>query len=248
MGLYEIEKEMRAKRALEEKGVELRLQNMASELEMAKRTREKLVEIVKKYGILLDINPEFRSEVEKIRKKFGIPKSAIITQIVREEDVVRKGFFRTKVDHEKLGLLLYQRALMRRQETGGIMTIPEAVLLVNTGMIKGKISVEDVMKAIRKMEEEDMIPGIMKLKSDVKVVQFISVELGNDQNEILNIASEKGWTTPEEIMVKTGWNETRVKRALEALKKAKVTRMDPSYSRGEKYYFPGLGGKASKNS
>ncbi|MFX0097539.1 MAG: hypothetical protein ACFE7E_07250 [Candidatus Hodarchaeota archaeon] len=248
MGLYEIEKEMRAKRAIEEKAVELKLEKMFNELEMTKRTREKLVEIVKKYGILLDINPEFRSEVEKIRKRFGIPKSAIITQIVREEDVMKKGLFRTRVDHEKLGLLLYQRALMRRRETGGIMTIPEAVLMVNTGPIKGKISTEDVLRAIRKMEKEDMIPGIMKLKSDVNVVQFISVELGGDQNQILVLASEKGWITPEEIMVKTGWNETRVKRALEALKKAKVTRRDPSYSRGERYYFPGLGGKVSKDS
>ncbi|MFX1362585.1 MAG: hypothetical protein ACFE7A_03945, partial [Promethearchaeota archaeon] len=72
MGLYEIEKEIKAKRALEEKAVELKLEKMMNELEMTKRTREKLVDIVKKYGILLDINPEFRSEVEKIRKRYGI--------------------------------------------------------------------------------------------------------------------------------------------------------------------------------
>jgi hypothetical protein len=56
----------------------------------------------------------------------------------------------------------------------------------------------------------------------------------------LTIAGDKGWTTLEEVMVQTGWSRERAEIALEELEDSGISRADPSYSTGKKWYFPGL--------
>ncbi|MHA1263265.1 MAG: hypothetical protein ACTSSA_14475, partial [Candidatus Freyarchaeota archaeon] len=146
----------------------------------------------------------------------------------------------TRIDHEKLGMLLYQRAMLKRKENGGIMTYGEAYLLVNTGKLAEKLEAKDVEKAVKILKKNNIIPGERELKSGVKVISFFPVELTDDQNEVLSIASRKGFTTLEELMLKTGWTKTRAQNALQALEQEGITRKDESYAHGEKYYFPGL--------
>lgn len=211
-------------------------------METATETKEKLEELARKYGVIIATSPQLQDEVERIRKQYGIPKEAIITHVMSEEEVLKKGTMGigTKIDHEKLGMLLYQRAMLKRKENGGIMTYSEAYLLANTGKLAQKLETHDIENAVKILKKNKLIPGVHELKSGVKIISFFPVELTEDQNEVLSIASRDGFTTLEEVMLKSGWTKVRAQNALQALEQEGITRKDESYAHGERYYFPGL--------
>jgi len=233
---------MEKKKYMQKKATEFKLEEIKSDLETATETKEKLEEIARKYGVIIATSPKLQDEIERIRKQYGIPKESIITQIISEEEVLKKGAMGigTKIDHEKLGMLLYQRALLKRKENGGIMTFAEAYLLTNTGKLAQKLENKDIEKAVKILEKNKLIPGTRQLKSGVKIISFFPIELTDDQNEVLSIASRSGIITLEEIMLKTGWTKTRAQNVLQTLEEEGITRKDESYAHGEKYYFPGF--------
>lgn len=242
MGIRELRDRMEKKKYMQKKATEFKLEEIKSDLETATETKEKLEEIARKYGVIIATSPKLQDEIERIRKQYGIPKEYIITQIISEEEVIKKGAMGigTKIDHEKLGMLLYQRALLKRKENGGIMTFAEAYLLTNTGKLTQKLENKDIEKAVKILEKNKLIPGTRQLKSGVKIISFFPIELTDDQNEVLSIASRSGSVTLEEIMLKTGWTKTRAQNVLQTLEEEGITRKDESYAHGEKYYFPGF--------
>jgi hypothetical protein len=242
MGIRELRDRMEKKKYMQKKATEFKLEEIKSDLETATETKEKLEEIVRKYRVIIATSPKLQDEIERIRKQYGIPKESIITQIISEEEVIKKGAMGigTKIDHEKLGMLLYQRALLKRKENGGIMTFAEAYLLTNTGKLAQKLENKDIEKAVKILEKNKLIPGTRQLKSGVKIISFFPIELTDDQNEVLSIASRSGSVTLEEIMLKTGWTKTRAQNVLQTLEEEGITRKDESYAHGEKYYFPGF--------
>ncbi len=242
MGIRELRDRMEKKKYMQKKATEFKLEEIKSDLETATETKEKLEEIARKYGVIIATSPKLQDEIERIRKQYGIPNESIITQIISEEEVLKRGTMGigTKIDHEKLGMLLYQRALLKRKENGGIMTFAEAYLLTNTGKLAQKLENKDIEKAVKILEKNKLIPGIRQLKSGVKIISFFPIELTDDQNEVLSIASRSGSVTLEEIMLKTGWTKTRAQSVLQTLEEEGITRKDKSYAHGEKYYFPGF--------
>ena len=242
MGIRELRDRMEKKRYMQKKATEFKLEEIKSDLETATETKEQLEEIARKYGVIIATSPKLQDEIERIRRQYGIPKESIITQIITEEEVLKKGAIGigTKIDHEKLGMLLYQRALLKRKENGGIMTFAEAYLLTNTGKLAQKLENKDIEKAVKILEKKKLIPGTRQLKSGVKIISFFPIELTDDQNEVLSIASRSGSVTLEEIMLKTGWPKTRAQNVLQTLEEEGITRKDESYAHGEKYYFPGF--------
>lgn len=241
MGLREIREKIEKRKSMEKKAMELKLEELEKELETAMVLKEKIADIAEKYGVIIATSPKFRSEIELLREKYGIPAEAVITQIVKEEDVLkRKMFGLESVDHEKLGLLIYQRALLKRKETGGVLSLGEVYLLASIGRLRDKVKMDDVRRALKELEKKRVIPGLLRLKSGVEIAVFIPAELSDDQNEVLSLVSGKGSITLEELMVKTGWSKERAERALKALEESGIARKEESYAYGEKYYFPGL--------
>jgi hypothetical protein len=148
------------------------------------------------------------------------------------------------VDHEKLAILLLQKAQRLHETNGGIMTLAELQLsLLKDDVSSDRIRSEDIRKSIEILAERKLIPGFRKLGSGITIVCFFPIEISPDQNTVLAIAGEKGWTTLEEVTVRTHWSRERADITLKALEDAGVSRLDPSYSTGKKWYFPGLRGQ-----
>ena len=145
MGIRKIEDEIDLKEAMKKKAAELKMKEMESKASVEKFTKDQLRELAKKHGVLLALTPELREEVKELQKKYKIPSSKIITEQITEHDVMRKF---SKIDHEKLGMLAYQRVLMSKEETGGIIPLSEVFELINTGILKGNVEVKDVEKAL----------------------------------------------------------------------------------------------------
>src|SRR6056297_2833840 len=147
MGLRDIEDRMKMKELMKKKAAELRMYRLEKKSERTNMTKEKLAEIAKKHGVIIALDPEMKDEVEEIRKRYDIPKERIIREQIKEESVLKWGGKR--VDKKQLGMLLYQRIMLEKEETGGLLTLPEAFDRVNVGNLKGKIDIGDVEDAVK---------------------------------------------------------------------------------------------------
>lgn len=203
-------------------------------LETRQLLKQWIRQSVDDYG---NIPPKIRERVDNIGRDFGITVDEVVEEVMEEKVLDKKG----SVDHERLAILLLQKAQRLREINGGIMTLAELQLTLSTrDALSGRIRSEDIRKSVEILIERKLIPGLRKLYSGLMIACFFPIEISPDQNTILAIAGEKGWITLEEVMVRTRWSRERADMALKALEDAGVSRLDPSYSTGKKWYFPGL--------
>jgi len=228
------EEQQRDKLAWKRKKTEL----TQGETDRILQTRQVLKDWIRRsideYG---NIPPSIRDRVDSVGRDLGITVEDVVEEVLEERVLEKKG----RVDHERLAILLLQKAQRLREQNGGIMTLTEVQLMTEKGgLLSGKVGHEDIKKAIEFLSKQKLIPGIKKLSSGLSIVYFFPVELSFDENIVLAIASEKGWITLEEVMIRTGWSRERVEVTLKELETSGISRPDPSYSIGKKWYFPGL--------
>ncbi|WP_287586966.1 EAP30/Vps36 family vacuolar-sorting protein [Candidatus Borrarchaeum sp.] len=240
MGLHDIEKKLKLERDFRKKGTELFFADLGKMLTSLKELRGELKKFEKKYAKELKTIPSYREKVVRMREELGLP-----LEIGVYEEKGKPRLFGKDKYYDKLGLEALDILQKHKETSGGIISLAEIVLLVNKETPGVTISPDDINKALKRLEKADLV-NIFELKSsDVKIVEFIPVGLSSDQNEVLELASINGWTTLEEVMMEKGWSKERSERVLKAFKDGGIARIDSSYARGTRYYFPGLGGSSS---
>ncbi len=237
MGIRKIEDEIDLKEAMEKRAAELKIKEMQSKASVEKFTKDRLRELAKKHGVLLALTPELRKEVKELQKKYGIPSSKIITEQITEHDVLKKF---SKIDYQKLGMLAYQRVLMSKEETGGIVPLSEVFELINTGILKGNVEVKDAEKAMKALKKSKVIDGISQLESGVLLIQFFPIQFTGDEAKVVELAKEKGVITLEEVCTKLAWSQDRTLRALESLERTNIAKFRENILTGKQWYFPSI--------
>ncbi|MFX0006868.1 MAG: hypothetical protein ACFFA7_05970 [Promethearchaeota archaeon] len=222
---------------MKKKATELKMKEMQSKASVDKFTKDKLRDLAKKHGVLLALTPELREEVKELQKKFNIPSSKIITEQISEHDVLRKF---SKIDHQKLGMLAYQRVLMSKEETGGIIPLSEVFELVNTGILKGNVEVKDVEKALRLLKKTKVIEDITQLDTGTLMVRFFPIQYTGDESKVVELAKEKGVLTLEDVCASLEWSQERALRALESLENTGIAKYRENILTGKQWYFPSL--------
>ena len=106
MGIRKIEDEIDLKEAMRKRAAELKIKEIQAKASTDNLTKERLRELAKRHGVILALTPELKNEVELLQQKYNIPTSRIMTEQITENDVLIKF---SKIDHEKLGMLAYQR-------------------------------------------------------------------------------------------------------------------------------------------
>ena len=237
MGIRKIEDEIDLKEAMKKKAAELKIKDMEAKASIEKFTKDRLRELAKQHGVLLALTPELREEVKELQKKYNIPSSKIITEQIKEHDVLRKF---SKIDYQKLGMLAYQRILMSKEETGGIIPLSEVFELVNTGILKGNIEIKDVEKALKLLKKTKVIEDISELDSGAIIVRFFPIQYTGDESKVVELAKEKGILTLEDICVKLDWSQDRALHALESLEKSGIAKFRENILSGKQWYFPSI--------
>lgn len=235
MGLRKIEDEIDFKEAMRKKSAELKIKEIQAKASTENLTKERIRELAKSHGVILALTPELKEEVMSLQKEYNIPSSKVITEEIQEQDVLKKSF---KIDHEKLGMLAYQRVLMQKEETGGIMSISQVFELVNTGILKGYIDVKDVVRAMKLLKSSKMIEDIKELDSGVYEVHFFPVQYTGDQVKVVELAKEKGYVSIEEVCVALNWSQDRALRVLKSLEISGVAKFRESILTGKQWFFP----------
>lgn len=240
MGLHDIEKKLKLEREFKKKSTELMMKDLGKMLTSLRELRGELKKFEKKYAKEIKTLPAYREQVVRMRAELGLPLEIGVYEEKGKPRLFGKDEYYDKLGLEALGILQ-----KNKEASGGIMSLAEIVLLVNKETPGVTISPDDINSAIKRLEKADLV-NVFELKSsDVKLVEFVPVGLSSDQNEVLELASSKGWTTLEEIMIEKGWSKERSERVLKAFKDGGIARLDSSYARGTRYYFPGLGGSSS---
>ena len=237
MGIRKIEDEIDLKEAMKKKAAELQMKEMQAKASVEKFTKDRLRELAKKHGVLLALTPELREEVKELQKKYNIPSSKIITEQITEHEVLRKF---SKIDHEKLGMLAYQRVLMSKEETGGIIPLSEVFELVNTGILKGNVQIKDVEKALKILKKTRVIEDLTELDSGIIMARFFPIEFTGDETKVIELANEKGLLTLEDVCVKLSWSQDRALRALESLEKSGIAKFRDTIVTGKQWFFPSI--------
>jgi hypothetical protein len=237
MGIRKIEDEIDLKEAMKKKATELQMKEMQAKASVENFTKDRLRELAKKHGILLALTPELREEVKELQKRFNIPSSKIITEQITEHDVLKKF---SKIDHQKLGMLAYQRVLMSKEETGGILPLSEVFELVSTGILQGNVQIRDVEKALKLLKKTKVIEDLTELDSGVIMVQFFPIQYTGDETKVVELAKEKGLLTLEDVCVKLSWSQDRALRALESLEKTGIAKFRENILTGKQWFFPSI--------
>lgn len=238
MGIRKIEDEIDLKEAMKKKAAELRLKDIQAKAAAEKFTKERLRELAKKHGVILALTPELKEEVKYLQKLYKIPTSKIIIEQIREHDVIKKS---SKIDHEKLGMLAYQRVLMQKEEIGaGVIPISEVFDIINTGILKGNVQIKDLKKALRILKKNNVIDDLLELDSGMMMIRFFPVQYTRDQIKVIEIAKENGFVSLEDVCVNLSWSQDRALKALKSLEESGVAKFRESLLKGKQWYFPSM--------
>jgi len=223
---------------MKRKAAELKIKDIQAKASTENFTKERLRELAKKHGVILALTPELKDQVRDLQKKYNIPSSKIITEQITENDVLKKF---SKIDHEKLGMLAYQRVLMQKEEIGvGLMPISEVYDLVNTGILKEVLDIKDLLKALKILKKTRVIEELQELRGSSVMVRFFPVQYTNDQVKVIGIAKEKGYISLEDVCVALTWSQDRALQTLKSLEDSGVAKFRESLLKGKQWYFPSI--------
>ena len=238
MGIRKIEDEIDLREAMKKKAAELKIKDIQAKAATENFTKERLRELAKRHGVILALTPELKEEVKELQKIYNIPSSKIITEQITENDVLIKF---SKIDHEKLGMLAYQRVLMQKEEIGvGLLPLTEVFDLVNTGILKGIVDMKDLYKALKKLKKSHVIDDLKELDSGIIMVRFFPVEYTGDQVKVIGLAQEKGFISLEDICVGLNWSQDRALETLKSLEDTGVAKFRDSLLKGKQWFFPSI--------
>ncbi len=238
MGIRKIEDEIDLREAMKRKAAELKIKDIQAKASTENFTKERLRELAKKHGVILALTPELKAQVRDLQKKYNIPSSKIITEQITENDVLKKF---SKIDHEKLGMLAYQRVLMQKEEIGvGLIPISEVYDLVNTGILKEVLDIKDLLKALKILKKTRVIEELQELRGSSVMVRFFPVQYTNDQVKVIGIAKEKGYISLEDVCVALTWSQDRALQTLKSLEDSGVAKFRESLLKGKQWYFPSI--------
>ena len=238
MGIRKIEDEIDLREAMRKKAAELKLKDMEAKAATENFTKERLTELAKAHGVILALTPELKAEVKALQKKFNIPSSKIITEQITENDVLKKF---SKIDHEKLGMLAYQRILMQKEEIGvGLLPISRVYDLVNTGILNGILDIKDLLKALKSLKKNHVIDDLQEFSSGIVMVRFFPVQYTTDQVKVVGVAKDKGFISLEDVCIALNWSQDRALETLKSLEDTGMAKLRESLLKGKQWYFPSL--------
>jgi hypothetical protein len=215
----------------------LKMKQLKGEGGRIKELRKMVQEFEDEFGTDINLMPaEMQIKYKKMRKDAGLPEISRIDLSSMDEPSLKN-----KNDYMiKLANTVLQLGINRKNETGGILSLPELIVLLKTQTPFKDVKVKDAKKVLKKLDKEGLIAGIEKLETEVEIIEFVPVSFSKDQNTILALASKDGTLTLGKAMTRLNWTKERILKNLETLEKSNIAKKDPRYAAGEKWYFPGL--------
>jgi len=224
-----------------EEQLALRLDELVERARRLDIIRERLWEAFEKQGPTLLGIPAYRNALFELLSELGYEPESWIAEAKQKTGMVKRLLKRdNRIDGLRRDIL---RMAEESKNSGGIMLFSE--LLVRLDNLGWSTSPDEIEGIINEMSKEGLIQGLSPLESGALLVEFVPVALTSDPQSILDLAARSdGKITIEDAVIGLGWNEERVRNALNLLISNGVAKEQRSYSKSTQYFFPGLkGGK-----
>jgi len=193
-----------------------------------------------------EISGKIEKAIEELKKTVKVEEAEKKTLKIEGEPTLIERIRKKGKFFDKLSYAILQILREECPKRGGIITLSEITLLVNQERMENPLPTDVIFTAIELLEREGLIPKVETLSSGVKIIPF--VELTGDHREVLNIASEKGWTTVEEVVMKTGWSKEKASLILKNMEENGLAISQVSVDKGTKWFFPALYNKSQNSS
>lgn len=239
MGLRDIERKIKTKSAYQRKEAEMMLQELDQLIENVETLKEQLKKFEKKHKKEISNTKEYYEKIAIIREELGLPEEIGIYDWKESPSIMDrvrgKGYF------DQLGNEILELGKSLITETGGLISIAELVLKLNKIRPGKLVPPKDVIRALNSLVETKLIQPLRKLPSGVLIVEFIAIELSEDQQKVFDLATRFGFLTKESLIMHSNWTPERANRVLEELIFEGIALKDETYHEGIKYWFPSLG-------
>lgn len=239
MGLRDIERKLRSNSAYQRKEAEVLLDELDNMIENIDNLKKQLKNFEKKHEKELKTNKDYYAKVSTLRDELGLPQEIGVYEWKESaslKDRITGGGY-----YDQLGFEILELGKKIVSETGGIISVAELVLQINKSRPGKLVTPKDTIKAIESLVDAKLIQPLRKLSSGVLIVEFVSIELSDDQSKVLDLASRHGFLTRESLITHSNWAPERANIVLEELVKTGIALKDETYEEGTKYWFPSLG-------
>ncbi len=230
-------------RVTREEEIEKELDRLIERAERIDQIRARLWNAFETQGETLLSIPAYRSSLAELLADLGYDPELWISEALKKKGMVKH--FLKRDDREDALRRNILKIAEESKQSGGIMLL--SALLVQLDALGWTTDINEVSSIIGRLSHDGLIEGLTTIEGGARLVKFIPVGLTDDPQKILSLAAEKdGRLTPEDVVVRLGWTEERVRNALELLVSNGVAKVQKSYSQSTQYWFPGLRTRPTK--
>ena len=238
MGLREIEEKIHHVSAFQAKEADLMLKELDKLINDFLSVEKRLKKFEKKYGKKIKNEKEYYRKLSTLRKNLGLPEEIGVytwkdTPSLSDK-LSGKGYFEVLTnDVLEVGYKLVK-------DSGGLTTLAMLILKVNQVRPGKVVPSKEIIHVLENLKNKGVIHNIRQLEHGPKIVEFTSAELTTDQEKIFLIASQNGYVTFEQVILKYRWTIERTNRILKSLENKGIAIKEENIEEGIKFWFPGF--------
>ena len=167
-----------------------------------------------------------------IRKKAGLSQTIGTAGKIKAPVLFGKDEFKQKLVQEILVI-----GTEELEPIGSAITIVNLIDYFRETRPNWKIKTGEIIDVIRKLEEKEIIPPRVDIGEDEVLVRFKPIEMSNDLQEVLQLATGLTSLSVERVSSHLGWSIERAQSTLTLMMKMDLAVLEEGS--GE-YYFPGI--------
>ncbi len=227
MGLRRIEEQIQKEAAMRVKGAQMAISELEDMITHIKDLHKQLEKLEKKHGRDIKENPDVGKRLMDVRRELGLPPQLGV-------------FDRGKMTQEQIAMQVLDLGRSLMSENGGVMSFAELLTRLNRKYEGLIFAPSDIIKAVDVLKKQKLIVGVRELKSGMRIVEFVDIELSDDTVELMQLAQRnRGELTLDQALIELQWPPNRAKRVFEHLTKKKIAQEQKDLD-GVRYYFYGL--------
>ena len=191
-----------------------------------------LQKVEKKSGKELASSKLFVNRILDIRKKAGLSQTIGTAGKVKAPMLFGKDEFKQKLVQEIMVI-----GVEELEPIGSAITIVNLIDYFRETRPNWKIKTGEILEVISKLEEKEIIPPRIDIGEDEVLVRFKPIEMSNDLQEVLRLATGLASLSVERVSTHLGWSIERAQSTLTLMMKMDLAVLEEGS--GE-YYFPGI--------
>ena len=193
---------------------------------------EGLYEIEKKSEKELVSSKLLVNRILEIRKKAGLSQTIGTAGKIKAPVIFGKDEFKQKLVQELLVI-----GTEELEPIGSAITMINLIDYFRETRPNWKVKTGEIIDIIKTLEKREVIPPRVDIGEDETLVRFKPIEMSNDLQEVLQLATGLPSLSVEKVSSHLGWSIERAQSTLTLMMKMGIAILEESS--GE-YYFPGI--------